>query len=339
MTERRPWIQKPGHYIPLAALVLGVAFTVVSVLSPWPASLLIRALFESGGQKTAAEMLPHVPKTGVTGQLDVSYGTHGKDTTFDIFAPTGTTTPLPTVVWIHGGAWISGSKEQVDPYVKIIAARGFTTVALNYTVSPEATYPTALKQLNDALGFLVKNAAKYNIDPDRIVIAGDSAGANLTSQLASLVTSPKYATTVGIQPSLTPEQLRAVVLDCGIYDVKGIPDVPGLVGWGFRTALWAYIGQKDWSAEPGGQQMGVLDDVTSAFPTTWISGGNGDPLTDSQSKPLAARLTSLGVDVTPVFYPKSTTPELPHEYQFHLDMPRAQTALESTVTFLQRVTG
>ncbi|MEP6482709.1 MAG: alpha/beta hydrolase, partial [Rhodoglobus sp.] len=328
------WIRKKRHAIPLAFLALGLVVTVVAELSPWPSVLLIRALFDDTARKTVAEMTPYVPTSGIEAKLDVA-DDHG--TTFDVFSPSGSTGALPTVIWIHGGAWISGSKENVDPYAKIIASHGYTTVALNYTVAPEASYPVALTQLNDALGFLVAHAAEYRIDPGKLVIAGDSAGAQYTAQLATLVTSPAYASTVGIVPTLTSEQLRGVILNCGIYDVSGIPDAPGLGGWGFRVSLWAYLGTKDWSNTPGGDAMSTLDDVTGDFPPTWISGGNADPLTKNQSKPMAARLTALGVPVTSVFYPDDTTPALPHEYQFHLDDANAQSALASTLEWLGKL--
>jgi acetyl esterase/lipase len=333
------WLRLKRHSIPLAALVLGLVAALVAVLSPWPSALLIRGVFEKGAADTLAEMEPYAPESGVTASLDVPYGDEGADTTFDVFSPDGGDDALPTVVWIHGGAWISGDKHDVTPYLRTIADRGYTTVALNYTISPEASYPTALTQLNDALAFLVANADEHRIDPDRIVIAGDSAGAQFTSQLATLVTNPDYADLVGVQPALTREQLRAVVLNCGIYDVSGIPNAPGIGGWGFRIALWSYIGDRDWSDHPGGVQMSTLDYVTADFPQTWISGGNGDPLTPTQSRPLAAKLDELGVPVTKVFYPDDHEPSLPHEYQFHLDFADARDALESTIAFLDDVTA
>lgn len=336
---KRPWFQRPSRVIPAGLLVLGVVAGLVWFLSPWPASLLIRGMFERGAAETVAEMQPFVPASGVDAQLGLQYGTGGADTTFDLFRPTGATEALPTLVWIHGGAWISGDAANVDPYVKIIVAHGYTGVSLNYTVAPEATYPTALTQLNDALAHLIAHADEYGIDTSRIVIAGDSAGANLTSQLALLVTNPAYASQLGMRPALTPEQLRGVVLNCGIYDVSGIPNAPGIGGWGFRISLWAYLGDKDWSNTPGGDEMSTLDFVTSDFPATWISGGNGDPLTPGQSQKLEAKLTSLGVTTTPVFYPTDHEPSLPHEYQFHLHFADAQAALESTITFLGSVTG
>lgn len=329
----RPWFRLKRNLVPAGALGLGLVVAIVWVVSPWPAALLIRALFTQGAADTVAEMTPYVTED-VDEQLDVSYGDAGADTTLDVFSPLGTDRPLTTVVWIHGGAWISGSKEDVRPYAKLIAARGYTTVSVNYTVAPEAAYPVAVNQLNSALKFLVDNAAEYNIDSSRIVIAGDSAGAQLTSQLANIITNPQFATEMAIKPALKPDQLDAVILNCGIYDVSGIPNAPGIGGWGFRTALWGYLGEKDWSKTPGGSQMSSIDYVTDAFPPTWISGGDADPLTASQSVPLAARLTSLGVPVTSVFYDSTPAPGLPHEYQFHLDYPQAQAALDSTLKFL-----
>jgi len=333
------WLGLKRHSIPLAALVLGLVAALVAVLSPWPAALLIRGVFEKGAADTLAEMEPYAPENGVAATLDVPYADAGPDTTFDVFSPDGGDDALPTVVWIHGGAWISGDKHDVSPYLRTIADRGYTTVALNYTISPETTYPTALGQLNGALAFLVDHADEYRIDPGRLVIAGDSAGAQLTSQLATLISNPAYADLVGVEPALDREQLRAVVLNCGIYDVSGIPNAPGIGGWGFRVALWSYIGDRDWSDHPGGVEMSTLDFVTADFPQTWISGGNGDPLTPTQSRPLAARLDELGVPVTTVFYADEHEPSLPHEYQFHLDFADARDALESTIAFLDEVTA
>ena len=284
-------------------------------------------------------MVPYAPTRGIDAKLDVPYGDGGIDTTLDVFSPEGTAGPLPTVVWIHGGAWISGHKEDVNPYAEIIASHGYITVSVNYTVAPEQKYPVAVKQLNTALGFLISHADEYNIDTNRIVVAGDSAGAQLTSQLANMVTNPPFAKTMDIKPALLPKQLAGVILNCGIYDVSGIPDAPGIGGWGFRISLWAYLGKRDWAHTAGGEQMSTIDYVTSDFPRTWISGGNDDPLTASQSKPLAAKLRELGVPVTSVFYEQDHVPALPHEYQFHLDFQEAKDALDSTLSFLESVTG
>ncbi|GHD78498.1 acetyl esterase/lipase [Salinibacterium amurskyense] len=335
--ERRPWIRRRSSTIGLSALALGLIATLVWTLSPWPATLLIRALFDKDAVSTIEEMERHATDVPLTESLDEQYGDSATTNSLDVYSPAGSSGPLTTVVWTHGGAWISGDKSNVTPYARNLAAEGFTVVALNYTVSPEATYPTALNEINDALAYLIEHADRLRIDPDNIVFAGDSAGAQLSAQLATVVTNPAYAATVGITPALSTDQLKGVILNCGIYDVSGIPNAPGLGGWGFRVALWGYIGVKDWSNTPGGEQMSVLDDVTAAFPRTWISGGNADPLTASQSEPFAAQLAELGVDTTPLFYPEDHTEQLPHEYQFHLDFEDARAAFDSTVTFLNSI--
>jgi acetyl esterase len=243
------------------------------------------------------------------------------------------------VIWTHGGAWISGNKSDYAPYYQLLAERGFTVVSLDYSLGPERTYPTPVHQLNEAHAYVVANAERLHVDPSRIVLAGDSAGAQLSSQLAALVTNPEYARELDITPALRPEQLRGVVLNCGIYDVEKMTGGSGIVGWGAGQSLWAYTGSRDFEDSTAIGQMSTMRHVTDGFPPTYISGGNGDPLTDKQSKPLAAELGGLGVEVTTVFYPEDHEPALPHEYQFDLDNEDGTRALERTVEFLKAHTA
>jgi acetyl esterase/lipase len=327
-----------------AAIIVFVAVVIAIVLrsTPWPSAMVIRAVFERGGAQTVEEMTPYVPDAPLAEHLDVQYsdGSAGADTTLDVFSPGAGAEPLPTVVWVHGGAWISGSKENVDPYLRILANEGYTTVGLNYTVGPEATYPTAVRQLNEALGYLNDHAAELGIDPDRIVLAGDSAGSQLASQLAVLITNPDYETLVGIEPAIAPDQLAGIVLNCGVFDLQGMADLGGLAGWGFKTALWAYTGEQDWSNTAQATLMSSMEHVTSDFPATFITGGNGDGLTWLQSVPMHRALQAADVDVTALFWAEEHEPALPHEYQFHLaEFDEAHTALAETVAFLGRVTA
>ncbi|MCJ1708350.1 alpha/beta hydrolase [Microbacterium sp. VKM Ac-2923] len=321
------------------ALAAAVALVVVAVFSftPWPAAMIVRAVFEKNGAETVAEMQRHVPDTPVRAELGVPYGSGGDDTTLDLFTTAAAGESRPVVVWIHGGAWVSGSSANVDPYLRILADSGYTAIGLNYSLGPEQVYPTAVRQLNDALGYIDANADDLAADADRIVLAGDSAGAQLASQLAALTTNADYAELLDITPALRASQLAGVVLNCGIYDVRSMDDLNGLIGWGFGSSLWAYTGTKDWSVESAGATMSTIDFVASGFPPTFISGGNGDGLTWLQGIPMAQRLRQLDVDVTTLFWPADHKPALPHEYQFHLDRPEAQQALAETLTFLAKV--
>lgn len=330
--RRRLWIA-----LAVVVVIMLVAAIVTSV-TPWPSAMLIRATFESSATATVAEMEQYVPAGQLREVHDVRYGGAGDAATLDVFTPAADGDQLPAVVWVHGGAWISGSQANVEPYLKILAAEGYTTIGVDYGVGPEATYPTAVTQVNDALDYITAHAAELSVDPSQIVLAGDSAGAQLASQVATLITNPAYAELVGIQPSLTPAQLAGVILNCGVYDLQAMSELDGLAAWGFKVALWAYTGTKDWSEQSSGATMSTIDFVTEDFPPTYISGGNGDGLTWLQSIPMSQRLDERGVTVTEVFWPAPHEPALPHEYQFHLDLPEAQEALDETIAWLGATT-
>ncbi len=321
-----------------SVLALALVVAIIGSLTPWPSAMLVRAVFTQGGRDTAAEMDRHQSGTVLSETLDVAYAqsAHTGDdaTTMDVFRPAAASGPLPTVVWIHGGAWISGSKEDVDPYLRILASEGYTTIGVDYTRGPEAAYPTAVHQLNEALAYIDAHAEELGVDPEQIVLAGDSAGAQLASQLATIITNADYAAIMSVDPALKPAQLVATVLNCGVYDLAALAALDGIIGWGLKTAMWAYTGERTWAEGSAGATMSTVDWVTADFPASYISGGNGDGLTWSQSIPLAQRLETLGVDVTTLFWPAAHEPELPHEYQFHLDLPDARTALEQTIDFL-----
>ncbi|MFK0240312.1 alpha/beta hydrolase [Microbacterium sp. NPDC090281] len=336
-SARPKHVRRPWHRTKIAVGVVVAVVAVVAIvgsLTPWPSAMIIRAVFTKGGEETAAEMDKYVSDTKLTEKLDVAYGDDGADTTMDLFRPASATGPLPTVVWIHGGAWISGAKENVDPYLRILAAEGYTTIGVNYTIGPEGVYPLAVHQLNEALAYIDAHAEELGVDASQIVLAGDSAGAQLASQMATLITSTDYAEIMDITPAISSGQLVATVLNCGVYDLAALARLQGIAGWGLKTSMWAYAGTKTWAEDSTGSTMSTVDWVTADFPTTYISGGNGDGLTWLQSIPMAQRLDELGVDVTTQFWPAPHEPQLPHEYQFHLDLPDAQTALQKTIDFL-----
>jgi acetyl esterase/lipase len=318
-------------------LVVLVLIVVIALSStPWPSALLIRGVFERGAKSTLDEMTPYVPDTPLNTRNGVAYK---PGATFDIFTPQSAAGPLPTVVWIHGGAWISGAQSDVEPYLQILAAQGYATIGISYPIAPEAIYPTAVRDINDALAYIKAHAEELQVDASRIVLAGDSAGAQLASQMTTLTVNPEYAHLMGIEPALQKRELAATILHCGVYDLQAMADLNGITAWGFKTALWAYTGTKDWSDTYAGSTMSTIDFVTGDFPPTFISGGNGDGLTWLQSVPYSNRLRAAGVPVTELFWAADHEPELPHEYQFHLDFAEAREARDKTIDFLSRNTA
>jgi acetyl esterase/lipase len=316
-----------------------LAFALVVLLSfrisPWPGALLIRFVFDKGGVAVNEALAKHVPP-GIVERLDLSYDPADPDATFDVFLPPAegrSGPPAVTVVWIHGGAYISGSKDQIANYARVLAGRGFAVVGVDYSIAPGAQYPVPLHQVNAALGHLRAHAAELGIDASRLVLAGDSAGAHLSAQLANAIRGPAYAQLVRIQPSIPAETLAGVVLFCGPYGLDGM-DLTGDFGSFMRTVLWAYLGEKDFEDDPRLDAFTVTRHVTSAFPPAFISVGNVDPLAP-QSYALAEALKARGAQVDTLFFPADHAPALNHEYQFNLDTDAGKLALERLVAFLK----
>lgn len=340
---KKPFYKRKGFLWPVGSIIgLIVIVAIIFRVSPWPGALLIRAVFEDGAAKVLKAMEHHPPSKPITTIANQQYRENDKDALLDVYYPESTTTKLPVVIWTHGGAWISGDKSQDTPYFKLLAEAGYTVIGLNYSRGPEKTYPTAVHQLNDAYTYIQANADRFYADTDKIFFAGDSAGSQLSSQMAGMITNPKYANEVGIVPSLKPSQLKGVVLNCGIYNMLGLtnpdPTLPWIIGWGDDVSVWAFTGTKDFEHSPAVKQMSSINYVTKDFPSTYISGGNADPLTDAQSKPFAEKLKSLGVEVNELFYPVNHTPALKHEYQFVLDNEDGQHALTETLAFIKKHT-
>ena len=310
----------------LLCLLVWIAFQV----SPWPNALLIRQAFNQNSAKVAQALQKYVP-ANIAEQEDITYRAGDPDAHMDVFYPSGVTQPLGTIVWVHGGGWVSGSSDDIDNYMKILAGRGFTSISVNYSIAPEKQYPVPLQQLNDALGYIQRHAKELNVNDNKIMLAGDSAGSQIVAQMATIITSSDYASQIGITPTLPAYKLRGMLLNCGAYDLS-LPDYNGPFGKFLHTVLWAYAGTPDFLHDPRLKTASVVNYVTPQFPPSFITAGNADPLL-TQSTELAAKLHRLGVTTSTLFYSASYQPPLNHEYQFNLDTPDGKNALKQMVAF------
>jgi acetyl esterase/lipase len=189
-----------------------------------------------------------------------------------------------------------------------------------------------------ALAFLQRSADRFHLDPERMVIAGDSAGAHLAAQLGALVTTPGYAEQVGVQPAITSEQLRALVLACGPYDLDLAQHSGTPAGARFiHTVLWAYSGTRHFRTDPAFAAWSVTAHLTPAFPPCLITVGNADPLRE-HSERLARALREQGLEPETLFWPDDHTPALGHEYQFDLDTEPGQVFFNRLLSFLTATT-
>jgi len=234
-------------WIVIVIVVLAAASYTAFQVSPRPAVFIISRLFKSGGSKVSEALGKQVP-SGIVAKLDQRYDEADDDAYLDVFYPSaieGSAKSLPTVVWVHGGAWIAGSKDEIANYLRILAGKGYTTVGVNYSLAPDKTYPTPVRQTLAALAYLEKNAGSLHVDPSRIILAGDSAGAQIAAQTANVISVPSYAEEVGVEPMTKRPQLRGVILYCGPYDI-GFARPEGILGIFVKTVLWSYSGSKDY---------------------------------------------------------------------------------------------
>jgi acetyl esterase/lipase len=110
-------------------------------------------------------------------------------------------------------------------------------------------------------------------------------------------------------------------------------DLSGPFAGFLRTVLHAYAGHEDFLTDPRFAPASVVNHVTAAFPPTFISVGNADPLRE-HSRAFAEALQEHGVPVRTLFFPDDYAPALPHEYQFDLDTEAGRSALERSLAFL-----
>lgn len=320
-----------------STLVFLVIITFIAFkISPWPYAMLIRYAFNKEGRKVNENLKKHLP-AGVTEILNQRYTDQDKDAELDVYFPaslTETDQVLPVIVWIHGGGWVAGSKDQIANYCKILAAKGFTVAAINYTLAPEGNYPLPLQQTQSSLRYLMSNAQRLHIDTNRFILAGDSGGAHIAAQSANLIYNGKYSELIQIKPAIHPQQLSGLILYCGPYDTS-LVDLSGDFSGFLNAILWAYSGKKDLDAAVF-KTASVINYITKDYPATFISAGNGDPLLP-QSVALARKLKLLKVPVDTLFFKSNHQPSLPHEYQFNLDSKEGRLALSRSLEFLKKL--
>jgi acetyl esterase/lipase len=268
----------------------------------------------------------------IAARLNVRYGP-GPDERMDVFRQESATGVQPAVVWVHGGGWIAGSKEGVSNYLKVLAGHGYTTVAVEYSTGYHGTYPKPVEQVNAALGYVTAHATELGIDPAVIILAGDSAGAQVAAQVSVMTTDPGYAAELRIAPALEASQIAGIMLVSGAYDLESI-DLNGKFGWFLKAVLWAYSGVRDFMNDPRFKLASVTEHVTAAFPPAFISSGNGDPLAP-QAVQFSEALGKVAVPTETLFFPDDYSPALPHEYQFNLDVPAGAEALTRMLAFLE----
>jgi len=155
---------------------------------------------------------------------NVTYVTAGGvDVKLDVYMRRGMTAPQPTLVYIHGGFWVAGTKEGSLTAILPWLEMGWNVVNVEYRLGQVALAPAAVEDCFCALRFIGNNAKQYNIDLNRIVVTGESAGGHLALSLGMIPDS------VGLDRECAGAPLPkvAAVIDWfGVTDVNDVIDGP-----------------------------------------------------------------------------------------------------------------
>ncbi|MEE4211124.1 MAG: alpha/beta hydrolase [Parvularcula sp.] len=170
-------------------------------------SLLVPLLAACSGPQLLDAVAPKL-REDYERQTDIAYGSLDRQK-LDIYVPTEPG-PHPVLIFVHGGSWERGSKEDYPWLGRRFAAEGYLTAVINYRLAPAFGYDEFMADTAKAVAYLYREAATWGGDPERLFLMGHSAGAYNAVQVAL---APEFLAEEG----LTPEIIDAVAGLAGPY--------------------------------------------------------------------------------------------------------------------------
>ncbi|MFF7792998.1 alpha/beta hydrolase fold domain-containing protein [Streptomyces sp. NPDC007991] len=214
-----------------------------------------------------------------------------------IVRPRGFAPPLPVILYMHGGGWILGNADTHDRLVRELAdGVQAAVVFVEYTRSPEAHYPVAIEQGYATAQWIVREGAAHGLDPDRMAVAGDSVGGNMTAALALMAKERGDVRFVH-------QSMYYPVTDADM-NTKSYADLA--TGY-FLTAkamewFWnAYVPDRAQRSEITASPLKADLDQLAGLPPAFLLVDEADVLRD-EGEAYAAKLRAAGVDTTTVRY-------------------------------------
>lgn len=163
----------------------------------------------------------HIPaETGFIKRqfLDLQYAPGNERRTLDIYLPNEGEGPYPVIIDIFGGGWYFGQKSshKLEPALNLLK-RGFAVVSINYSLSYMAPFPAQIQEVKAAIRYVRKHAAEYQLDPTKIALLGESAGAHLAALAATSSANGDMIDESWPDQDVSDEVQAVIVLYCPVY--------------------------------------------------------------------------------------------------------------------------
>jgi acetyl esterase len=228
--------------------------------------------------------------------LVVQGGLSGK-VSIKVFRPQGTSGVLPVLLFTHGAGWVFGDAHTHGRLVAELATRaGAAAVFTNYSLSPEARYPTAIEEIYSALEWIAEHGAEQGLDPTRIAVAGDSVGGNMT---AAITIMAKRRGGPAIAAQLLYYPVTNASFDTGSY--QQFATHYWLTRQGMQWYWDQYAPNADDRAQITASPLRASLEDLAGLPPAMVIVGEADVLRD-EGEAYAAKLRAAGVPVTAVRY-------------------------------------
>ena len=233
----------------------------------------------------------------------------------DVYRPLRGEPPYPVVLYVHGGGFRILSKDSHWVMGLAFARRGYLVFNMSYRLAPQHPYPAAVEDCCDALGWVAQNAASFGGDLDRLVLAGESAGANLVTALA-LTMSYQREEPWARRAFATGLTARAVIPACGIFQVSDVgrlarrkPRMSSFIADRLHEVELSYLAGVQHA--PGSRELDLADVAVALergeapdrpLPPFFLPVGTRDPLLPDTRR-LQAALRALGATADAAYYP------------------------------------
>jgi len=253
-----------------------------------------QTLAQIRGSRREWQVSTPVPKVPVDEIFERRISVEGGSIPLRIYRPQGSA-GRPAIVYLHGGGWVLGDLEHSDALCRYMAAKGrHLVVNVDYRLAPEHQFPTAAEDSYAAFLWTAEHAGELGIEPNRIVIAGSSAGGNLAAAVA-LMARDRDA----VRP--TAQVLVYPVLDRACESSSYVEFAEGYIV-GTEDMRWYWQQYLEGIQDPGPYACPLQADDLSRLPPALIITAEYDPVCDDGER-YAERLRQAGCSVRLSRYP------------------------------------